>query len=543
MTDLFDRAKASAPRPQMTPDRLIFALLCVGELVLSGTAYGQGFAFDCRASLPVAFCAGFGEAITRVLCLAALLAIFLFTRRIAAQAILGALRDSVSRGWSCVHVAGVLLILLPWALQTMLPRPTAPGVMAMLWIGGLLMAVPAAILALWSPRPLAQAIWRDRGIYGGLAIASLLAPELAAIAQKLWTDTPITDATFRSVAWILQMLGEDLQTDIGRHAMALPDFGVLVGRQCSGVEGFVLIGGFTLFYLWLFRDALNWRRAWLILPVALAASWTLNAVRISALMLIGQHVSPTLAIGGFHSHAGWILFLGLALGLAMGAHRIRWFHADVARAASAPRGGFLGDPHTVLILPFIIFMASAAIIPAVTELPAILYPLRIAVVGAVLLVCRPPFDALFGRPDPLALGTGVACGVLWLISAPPAQAADEALQGALGRLPVALYWIWVASRLLGTILIVPIVEEFFFRGYLLRVFPAGPRIMGLVALLGSAILFGLLHDRVLAGTLAGLLFGLVYLRRGRLGDAILCHIAANAVIAVRTLASGDWSLI
>ena len=79
------------------------------------------------------------------------------------------------------------------------------------------------------------------------------------------------------------------------------------------------------------------------------------------------------------------------------------------------------------------------------------------------------------------------------------------------------------------------MEEGFFRGYLLaRLERAG---LGRpFALLASAALFGLLHERWLAGAAAGLVFGLVFLRRDRLADAIAAHAAANAVLAGWALA-------
>jgi CAAX prenyl protease-like protein len=58
----------------------------------------------------------------------------------------------------------------------------------------------------------------------------------------------------------------------------------------------------------------------------------------------------------------------------------------------------------------------------------------------------------------------------------------------------------------------------------------------------SSVLFGALHGRWIAGTLAGLLFALVYYRRGRIGEAVTAHALANALIAFWVLNRGEWSL-
>jgi membrane protease YdiL (CAAX protease family) len=47
----------------------------------------------------------------------------------------------------------------------------------------------------------------------------------------------------------------------------------------------------------------------------------------------------------------------------------------------------------------------------------------------------------------------------------------------------------------------------------------------------SPVRFGLLHNRWLAGIIAGMLFALALYRCGQLGDAVVAHVTANALIA------------
>jgi membrane protease YdiL (CAAX protease family) len=46
----------------------------------------------------------------------------------------------------------------------------------------------------------------------------------------------------------------------------------------------------------------------------------------------------------------------------------------------------------------------------------------------------------------------------------------------------------------------------------------------------------------LAGTLAGLIYAVAFLRRGRIGDAVMAHATTNALLAVYVLLGGKWDL-
>lgn len=65
------------------------------------------------------------------------------------------------------------------------------------------------------------------------------------------------------------------------------------------------------------------------------------------------------------------------------------------------------------------------------------------------------------RPGRLAIVMGLLVGVLWVMSAPVA-AAPEAELAALGGASLAL---WATLRIFGTVMLVPLIEEMFFRGF------------------------------------------------------------------------------
>src|SRR5206468_175370 len=94
-------------------------------------------------------------------------------------------------------------------------------------------------------------------------------------------------------------------------------------------------------------------------------------------------------------------------------------------------------------------------------------------------------------------------------------------------------WWFIAVRILGAALVVPFLEEVFFRSFLYRYLanPDFQRVpMGrflLAPFLGTAVLFGFEHREWLAGILCGFAYqGLVCYKK-RLGDAISAHALTN----------------
>lgn len=99
-------------------------------------------------------------------------------------------------------------------------------------------------------------------------------------------------------------------------------------------------------------------------------------------------------------------------------------------------------------------------------------------------------------------------------------------------------WFFVAVRTFGSALIVPPIEEAFYRSFLYRYFVrtdftnmAFNRFHWLSLVVTSA-LFGMVHYQWLAGFLCGLLFQGLVLRKNRLGDAMTAHAITNFLLGV-----------
>jgi exosortase/archaeosortase family protein len=257
----------------------------------------------------------------------------------------------------------------------------------------------------------------------------------------------------------------------GLATVGTEEFYVLVSSVCSGYEGIGLIVVFLSAYLVVFRDRFRFPHALLLLPVGILVVWLLNVVRIVALILVGHAGYANIAAGGFHSKAGWLFFCATALGAVWVSQQVRWF----ARDPNAPRGKAI-NPSAPFLLPLLAVVATALVSGLFVEELDYFYSLRVVVGLLVLAWYYQDYAAglrqhLRGRSALSwhAVGVGVAAYVLWMgISALTAPYAPEAPPEALSELATPLVAVWIIGRMLGAVLVVPIVEELAFRGFLLR---------------------------------------------------------------------------
>jgi exosortase E/protease (VPEID-CTERM system) len=277
-----------------------------------------------------------------------------------------------------------------------------------------------------------------------------------------------------------------------------------------------------------------------LIPLSVAAMWFANAVRIAALIVIGDRYSPQLAVGGFHSQAGALLFAAVGLVLIAASQRLTFF----SRRQELPTASSAAAPW---LMPFLVLLAANMICGAVTEGFDLLYPIRVVAVGMVIWFYRKRYAARLWSWDWVAVGVGAAVFLMWLAFEPLAPNASPVAADPSHLGPI-VGSVWIMFRVLGSVVTVPIAEELAFRGFLTRRLIAKDFVsvpferLTFVSLLVPSIAFGLLHGRWLAGTLAGVAFALVLWRRGRIGDAIVSHATANGLIAAYVLTTGAWQL-
>lgn len=319
-----------------------------------------------------------------------------------------------------------------------------------------------------------------------------------------------------------------------------------ISYPCSGYEGMFLISVFLGAYFWLFRTELRFPQAFLLLPVGIGAMYIANAARIAALILVGSFISREVAEEGFHSQAGWINLTVVAFLIVFVSRRLRIFKRLAATAqASIDR---TPDLASALLVPFLALMAVSMLIAAFSSDVQWLYPLKVLVLAPVLFYYRQSYRALGWKLSWAGPLIGVLVFALWMALEPAVNHAETPLARGLAHLAQPFLGLWLSIRVIGSILIIPMVEELAFRGYLLRKLSRSsfetvaaaqftPLAIGV-----SSLAFGLAHGRWLAGTLAGLAFAAAYHRRGQLGDAVMAHVVANGLIAVAVLAFEQWGL-
>jgi exosortase E/protease (VPEID-CTERM system) len=446
--------------------------------------------------------------------------------------------------WIALHAAGVALLVLPLVVTGGQGLAERFALAAMSWAPGAAAAAVGGVLWLAPPRGWAALERGERRAIVPIFAAAALLPDLAEAALPLWDLRGLTAATFLAVFLLLRGTSAEAAADPATFVIGVDDFFVHIARQCSGVEGFALVTAFTALYAVLFRAEVRPSRfALVVLPLGLLASWWLNVLRIAALILIGAHLSPGIAVNGFHSYAGWMFFVALALGMLWLVQRSDWLHRRPVRAV-APALPLRADPVAAAILPFVAFMAAGVVAGALFSHPDLGYPLVALVLAGTVALFGPHFRRILPEGDPVPLAAGVAVGAGWIaLDRLTPAAGGEALAAGLAALPAWALAGWIAARLAGTVILVPLVEEAFFRGYLLARLDRGGLAWRVAAVAVSTVLFAALHGRWLAAALAGLVFALAMLRRGRLGDAVAAHMAANAVVALWATMQGDWSAI
>ncbi|WP_229207289.1 MULTISPECIES: CAAX prenyl protease-related protein [unclassified Duganella] len=180
-----------------------------------------------------------------------------------------------------------------------------------------------------------------------------------------------------------------------------------------------------------------------------------------------------------------------------------------------------------------------------------LYPAKIALVLAMLLAWRKHYRELRELPArrdafaAIAVGAGVfvlwiALDAGWMQLGTP-RAFDAA--GSDGRID----WPLVVVRAFGAALVVPLMEELFWRSFLLRWLEQRdflllrPARAGLRATTISVLLFGIEHNLWLAGIIAGIAYTWLYMRSETLWTPILGHAVTNGLLAAWIMVTGSWT--
>jgi uncharacterized protein len=214
-------------------------------------------------------------------------------------------------------------------------------------------------------------------------------------------------------------------------------------------------------------------------------------------------------------------------------------------------------PFLPWVAPFAAFLALMALEKAIPIGAEILYPVRLILVTAVLLLCSRSAIDFKVKHAAATIALGVAVFLIWvgpdvlwphyrsfwLFSNPiTGHAQSSAPEGARSNI-----W-FIVFRSAGCVLLVPVVEELFWRGWLARwlidaedfrrvpwgVYTASS------FWIGSA-LFASEHGPFWeVGLIAGIAYNWWMRRTRSLADCILAHAVTNGCLSIYVLATGQW---
>jgi len=185
--------------------------------------------------------------------------------------------------------------------------------------------------------------------------------------------------------------------------------------------------------------------------------------------------------------------------------------------------------------------------------PRWVYALQIALPLTALVYLAPRFEELgqgsapsSGRAWVLAGAVGAAVFALWIrLDFGPLVFGEPAgfdPRDGTGRIDPTL----ALTRLVGAAVVVPVMEELFWRAFILRwlerpaFLSVDPRTVGPVPVLVSSVLFASEHHLWAAGLLAGLAYAWLYRKTGSLWTVVAAHAVTNGLLGLWVLSTGQW---
>lgn len=214
----------------------------------------------------------------------------------------------------------------------------------------------------------------------------------------------------------------------------------------------------------------------------------------------------------------------------------------------------------VRVVPFVVFLLITGLQGRLGESSKFwIYALKVPVGAGMIWAVWASIPEMRWKWSWEALGAGVGVFVLWIgldlviawmqtvpsFHRLPGQSEPWNPHLQYGANSTAA-WFFIMTRLIGSGLIVPPLEEVFYRSLIyrwiirpdftavsLKQFHAG-------AFLISSALFALEHREWLAGVLCGMVYQGLVLRKGRLGDAIAAHTVTNVLLGLYVVGRGAW---
>jgi CAAX prenyl protease-like protein len=243
---------------------------------------------------------------------------------------------------------------------------------------------------------------------------------------------------------------------------------------------------------------------------------------------------------------------------------------DSATAPSQGSRRWLSVPEIPRALPFLLFVGLSSLQGKFFSGSEYwLYAVKTLLAGGMLWALRGYIKEMKWAFSWSGLGTGVGIAALWIglegLVPTLSELWDRAASAVTGTEPKpttpdtpwnplaffadypALGWTFLAIRVLGRSLVVPPLEEVFYRSFVYRSI-AGAKfyevplgVWHTTAFIVTALVFGLAHPgQWLPAIVCGAAYQLLVIRKKRLGDSMLAHATTNLLISAYAIATGQW---
>jgi hypothetical protein len=211
---------------------------------------------------------------------------------------------------------------------------------------------------------------------------------------------------------------------------------------------------------------------------------------------------------------------------------------------------FTASPAVVRIAPFFIFVLLTAVQEKLGGESAYWLYLVKTILGALMIFAVRPFVAeMRWAISWEAVVVGILIFAIWVgldSFYPHLFKKGETNPFISFGGNAGLAWFFCVVHLIGMTLVVPPIEEIFYRSFLYR-YVASKDFLTVplskfipVPFLVTALVFGLSHNEWLAGILCGAAYQWLVLRKNRIGDAMTAHAITNFLLGAWIVWRGAW---
>ncbi|HJN89503.1 MAG TPA: CAAX prenyl protease-related protein [Verrucomicrobiota bacterium] len=203
------------------------------------------------------------------------------------------------------------------------------------------------------------------------------------------------------------------------------------------------------------------------------------------------------------------------------------------------------SPLLARVLPFVVFLVLTSCQGSFGPESHFWVYLAKCVVGAWMIwVTWPLVSEMRWTISFEALSAGVLVFLMW-VTLPKFSKPDDTwnLLKHYESSP-AMVWAFAGVRIAGSTLLVPMLEEVFYRSFLYRYILA-PNWMftahnsfHIKPFLLTSVIFGFTHQHWIAGIICGIIYQSLVLRTNRIGDAITAHATTNFLLGVWVITQG-----